>query len=56
MAETSKINCPHCSAVMNHHAVKLVSDLEEPADPVYEGVVKNFHTCPECGDVEMTPA
>jgi uncharacterized Zn finger protein len=56
MTDTSKIKCPDCSAAMNHHAVKLEYDSDEPGDPVFEGVVKNVHTCPDCGAVEMITA
>lgn len=56
MTDTSKIDCPHCSAAMNHHAVKLEYDSDEPADSVFEGVLKNVYTCAKCGAVEMTPA
>ncbi|MGI8917593.1 MAG: hypothetical protein ACR2H6_03245 [Pyrinomonadaceae bacterium] len=56
MTDTSKINCPNCSAAMNHHAVKLEYDSDEPADPVFGGVAKNVYTCSECGAIEMTPA
>jgi predicted RNA-binding Zn-ribbon protein involved in translation (DUF1610 family) len=56
MTDSAKIKCPECGAAMNHHAVKLEYDSDEPADPVFEGVVKNVHTCPHCGDVEMISA
>ena len=56
MTDTSKINCPHCGAVMNHHAVKIEYDVEEPSDSVFEGALKNVYACPNCGAVEMTDA
>ncbi len=56
MTDTSQINCPDCSAAMNHHAVKLEYDSDDPADPVFGGVLKNVHTCPDCGAVEVTTA
>ena len=56
MADTSKINCPHCGAVMNHHAVKIEYDVEEQPNSVFEGALKNVYACPNCGAVEMTDA
>ena len=56
MTDTTKMNCPQCGSAMNHHAVKIDYDTEEPPNPVFEGVLKNVHTCPRCGDVEMTIA
>jgi len=53
MNDTSQINCSDCSAAMNHHAVKLDYNWDEPQDPIFEAVVKNVHTCPHCGAVEM---
>ena len=50
----SKIDCPVCGATMNHHAVKIDYGSDEPANPTFEGVLKNIHTCPECGAVETT--
>lgn len=55
MAETGKLVCPHCGATMNHHAVKI-EYAEEPPNQIFDGVLKNVHTCPECGTVEMTTA
>lgn len=56
MTDTTKMNCPRCGSAMNHHAVKIEYDTEEPPNLVFEGVLKNVHTCPHCGDVEMTIA
>ena len=56
MTDTFKLNCPHCAAIMNHHAVKIDYGAEEPVNQVFEGVLKNVHTCPECGTIEMTNA
>lgn len=56
MADTNKLTCPVCGAAMNHHAVKIEYGSDEPASLDFEGVLKNVHTCPECGDVEMTTA
>jgi predicted RNA-binding Zn-ribbon protein involved in translation (DUF1610 family) len=56
MSDTTKITCPHCAATMNHHAVKIEYDADELSDSVFEGALRNVHTCPECGAVEMTAA
>ena len=54
MTDTTKIACPGCESAMNHHAVKIEYDTEEPPSPPFEGVLKNLHTCPACGAIEMT--
>ena len=41
---------------MNHHAVKIEYGSEEPPNPEFEGVLKDVHTCPHCGAIEMTNA
>jgi ribosomal protein S27AE len=41
--------CPACGIVMNHHADKLVYD------DAHE-VVKEFHSCPNCGRTESRTA
>jgi ribosomal protein S27AE len=56
MPQPTKINCPKCGAEMNHHAVKIEYGTDQPANSVFEGVLKNVHTCPRCGAVEMTIA
>ena len=56
MPETSRINCPACGATMNHHAVKIEYGSDEPTNIEFDGVLMNVHTCPKCGDVEMTAA
>jgi predicted RNA-binding Zn-ribbon protein involved in translation (DUF1610 family) len=56
MSDTSKLTCPDCGARMNHHAVKIEYVSEEPSTPAFDGVLKNVHTCPACGAVEMTTA
>ena len=56
MTNSAKINCPKCGALMNHHAVKIEYGLDEPADPLFEGVLQDVHTCPNCGAIEMIPA
>ena len=50
------INCPECGAKMNHHAVKIEYISDGPVNQDFEGALKNIHTCPECGAVEMTDA
>lgn len=42
---------------MNHHADKLdySAPPAEPAGSAPEGVVKQVHTCPKCGNIEMRP-
>jgi predicted RNA-binding Zn-ribbon protein involved in translation (DUF1610 family) len=54
----SKIICPECGAEMNHHAMKIDYEIEDPRliDPVFGGVLKEAHTCPECGRIELRPA
>lgn len=56
MPETLRINCPACGATMNHHAVKIEYDCDEPINPDFGGMLKDVHTCTECGAVEMTAA
>jgi ribosomal protein S27AE len=51
----NRINCPHCGATMNHHAVKIDYSSEETTSG-FDGVLKDVHTCPECGAVEMSTA
>jgi ribosomal protein S27AE len=45
--------CPDCGVEMNHHADKVdyTATLSEPdaIDPDLGGVLKEAHTCPECG-------
>jgi len=57
MSETNKKSnrmiCPDCGVAMNHHAEKIdyAAVLSEPEaiDPNLGGVLKEAHTCPECG-------
>jgi ribosomal protein S27AE len=53
-----KMICPKCGAEMNHHALKVDYGDVDPAliDNVFEGVLKEVHTCPKCGDTEMLVA
>jgi rubredoxin len=58
MALTSKMICPDCDAEMNHHAIKIDYGIDDPslADQVFGGVLKEAHTCPECGHSELRAA
>jgi ribosomal protein S27AE len=53
-----KMICPKCGAEMNHHALKVdYGDVDpELIDNVFEGVLKEVHTCPKCGNTEMPVA
>jgi hypothetical protein len=54
---TNKMRCADCGAEMNHHAMKI--DYEgnpETLDPVFGGVLKEAHTCPNCGRIDLRPA
>ena len=57
MKETS-IHCPHCGALMNRHAEKVdySRNPDEFDDPVFDGVLVEFHTCPVCRYVEERTA
>jgi predicted RNA-binding Zn-ribbon protein involved in translation (DUF1610 family) len=54
---TTKMICPDCGAEMNHHAMKL-DYVDDPTlvDAVFGGVLREAHTCPECGRTEMRAA
>jgi predicted RNA-binding Zn-ribbon protein involved in translation (DUF1610 family) len=51
----AKVTCPDCGAEMNQHAVKIDYGDDDPRhfDVVFGGVLKEVHTCPECGRTEM---
>ena len=54
MAEIStKMICPRCGAVMNHHSDKVLYAVESAdmpeADPALCGFIEEFHACPKCG-------
>ena len=53
-----KMICPVCGAEMNHHAMKIEYSNEGSAnvDLVFGGVLKEAHTCPECGRTELRAA
>jgi len=50
--------CPQCGAEMNHHAMKIDFSVDDRAsvDEVSGGTVKEVHTCPRCGRIELRPA
>jgi predicted RNA-binding Zn-ribbon protein involved in translation (DUF1610 family) len=50
-----KMICPKCGAEMNQHAVKVDygEDHLTVVDDAFGGVLKEVHTCPQCGDTEM---
>jgi hypothetical protein len=44
---------------MNHHAMKIEFGEEaDPAlvDPIFDGVLNEVHTCPNCGRIELRAA
>ena len=56
MQQTSKMICPKCGADMNHHAVKIDYGMADDAgliDESFGGILKEVHTCPECGTTEL---
>jgi predicted RNA-binding Zn-ribbon protein involved in translation (DUF1610 family) len=58
MSQSDKMICPECGAEMNHHAMKIDYDMDDwsSVDPVFGGVLKEAHTCPECGWIELRSA
>jgi hypothetical protein len=54
----TKLICPDCGAEMNHHAMKIDYDVDDPVliDPVFGGVLKEAHTCSVCGRTELVAA
>jgi ribosomal protein S27AE len=50
-----KMICPNCGDEMNHHAMKIDYREYDPAvvDETFGGVVKEAHTCPRCGQIEL---
>ncbi|MGH9969466.1 MAG: hypothetical protein ACREBG_16925 [Pyrinomonadaceae bacterium] len=55
MSQSDKMICPDCGAEMNHHATKIDYASDDPAtlDPVFGGTLKETHTCPRCGRIDM---
>lgn len=58
MSQANKVICPDCGAEMNHHAMKIDYGVDDLAlvDAVFGGVLKEAHTCPECGRTELRAA
>jgi len=50
--------CPECGAEMNQHALKIDYGVDDPRrfDAVFGGALKEVHTCPQCGRIEMRAA
>jgi predicted RNA-binding Zn-ribbon protein involved in translation (DUF1610 family) len=53
-----KMICTECGAEMNHHGMKIDYNVDDPSmvDPVFNGVVWEAHTCPECGRTTLREA
>jgi predicted RNA-binding Zn-ribbon protein involved in translation (DUF1610 family) len=58
MAHTNKMICPKCGAEMNHHAIKIDYEVNDPAllDEAFGGIPKEVHACPQCGTTELRDA
>ncbi len=58
MSQPNKMICSDCGAEMNHHAVKIDYGIDDPSilDSVFGGVLKEAHTCPQCGRTELRVA
>lgn len=60
MPDIKKMTCPDCGVEMNRHAEKInyTAALTEScaADPDIGAVVKEAHTCPQCGQTVMKSA
>lgn len=58
--KSNKMICPDCGVEMNHHADKVdyTAALSEPdaVDLDLGGVLKEAHTCPECGKTAVRKA
>jgi ribosomal protein S27AE len=55
MMKEVKMICPRCGAEMNHHANKVdyAADEASSRDPVFDGIVEEVLTCPQCGYVAL---
>jgi ribosomal protein S27AE len=55
-----RLECPRCGAEMNHHANKVDYSAGQAhpdmVDPAFNGVLKEVHQCPRCGNVELRRA
>jgi len=58
MSEKSKLACPMCATEMKHHAIKIDYGIDDPKliDPIFGGVLKETHSCPQCGHTELKAA
>lgn len=57
MSQANKMICPDCGAEMNHHAMKIdYGDDSATVDPVFGAVLKEVHTCAQCGRTELRAA
>ena len=58
MSQNPKLKCPRCGVDMNHHAMKVEYGIDDPEsiDPVFGGVLKEAHYCPQCGHIELKAA
>ena len=52
-----KLTCPVCGADMNQHAFKIdYSSLDQNDDVSFDGTLREVHTCPHCGHIELRKA
>ena len=60
MAEADSMICPDCRVPMNHQADKLRKETHpndaSAFDSELDGVIEEFHTCPQCGKTESRRA
>jgi len=58
MSQDQKLKCPKCGTEMNHHAMKIDYESDDPGiiDSVFGGTLKAAHCCPNCGHIELIPA
>jgi ribosomal protein S27AE len=60
MVDKPSLICPQCGVAMNHHSDKLLYPTDvspvSPIDPIFEGSMEEFHTCPKCGGAASRPA
>jgi ribosomal protein S27AE len=44
------MKCPSCGVMMNFHAEKVDYSMTlKESDNSLDGLIQEFHTCPECG-------
>jgi hypothetical protein len=57
MSTKEPMICDTCSAVMNHHAIKIDYSVDGASDDsVFGGVLEEVHTCPKCGRIQLRKA